>query len=153
MGRYALAATSLVAAIPAIGLAYVTIMAFVHYADVMPTAMIIVNGAAVAVAVLLAITPVAILVGRRSDKKAAEPAVEAAEGDEGEEGAAPAESAAHTAEVVADEELEEGALSEEMDLDDLDESAETDAFEFDMDELDDDAASADDAFEFDDDLK
>lgn len=144
MGRYALAGTSLVAAIPAWCLAYVTIMAFVRHTENMPTIMIVVNVLAVLVAVLLGITPVAIVVGRRAEKKEAEPA----SADAGEEEAV-AESAAHTADVVMDE-PEEEAFSEEMDVDDMGETAETDEFEFDMDDLEDAASSADDAFEFDD---
>lgn len=147
MGRTSLAATSLVAAVPAGVLAYVTIMAFVNYADAMPTMMLVVNGAAVTIAVLLAITPVAILVGKRGEKQEKEtPAAEATE--DGEESDA-AESAAHTAEVVTDD-LDGGELSDEMDLDELAVAAETDSFEFDMDDLDEGPSSADEAFEFDD---
>ena len=122
-------------------------MAFVNYADAMPTMMLVVNGAAVTIAVLLAITPVAILVGKRGDKSDEEtPAAEASDGAEESDAA---ESAAHTAEVVTDD-LGGGELSDEMDLDEPGGTAETDSFEFNMDDMDEGDSSADEAFEFDD---
>ena len=58
MGRYALAAMSLVAAIPAAFLAYLSIMAWVRYTENMGTGMMVINGGTTAVSVLVALIPI-----------------------------------------------------------------------------------------------
>lgn len=145
MGRYALAGTSLVAAIPAAFLAYLAIMAWVRYTENMTTMVMVVNGGVTLISVLLALTPIIILVGRRrqkgprADKSAAEEA-----GDK----------SALAAAAVSDDEVATAQAGEPLDVSDSSEfaePAETDAFDFQADELEDVESASDDAFEFDDD--
>lgn len=107
MGRYALAGTSLVAAIPAGLLATVAIMNFVKHTENMGTIMITVNGAATLFGVLLALTPIIVLVGRRREKTEdqASAAVETPTDESAAEGSE--ELSAQTAELVADDSAED----------------------------------------------
>lgn len=136
MSRLALAAVSLVAAIPAAWLAVVAILAFVNHTENMGTIILIVNGAATAIGVLLALTPIIILVGKRRGPKEPEKVEASAE--------VPAVSGAQTAEVIP--EFEAAAESEGEFA--AAEPAETDAFEFNADEFED--ADSSETFEFDD---
>lgn len=60
-----LIATSLVGAVPAGVLAYFSIMAFVSYTEKMATMLQVVNGVTVLVSVLMALSPIAILIFMR----------------------------------------------------------------------------------------
>ncbi len=138
MSRLALAAVSLVAAIPAAWLAVVAILAFVNHTENMGTIILIVNGAATAIGVLVALTPIIILVGKRRGPK------EKVEAEPVEVGAASGSTGAQTAEIIPDEmpeAISEGELAAA-------EPAETDAFEFNADEFED--ADSGETFEFDD---
>lgn len=148
MGRYALAAMSLVAAIPAAFLAYLSIMAWVRYTENMGTGMMVVNGGTTAVSVLVALIPIIILVGRRRPKE------ESKVPDEGAPGAAAASATEGDAEHAGTGELVDVADSEHVPLpDDAElsdsseiEQSETDAFDFEADEFDD--AGGDEPVEF-----
>jgi hypothetical protein len=131
---------SLVAAIPAAVLAVVAIMAFVRHTENMGTLLLVVNGGATLVGVLVALLPVIILVGKRRspDSDEAEPAGVGAESEA---------TSAQTAEVVPDG----GAAPGDSDLVAAAEPADTDAFEFNADEFED--ADAGESFEFEDDEK
>ncbi len=137
MGRYKLAAMSLVTAIPAAVLAYFSIMAWVSFAENMSTMLKIVNGALTPISVLVALMPVIILVGRRRPKsEGSRKGEEAASGAAAAaaEGSEEAPVAAGTGELVdvADSEQMPSSLSDsEM------EQSETDAFDFEAADLDD----------------
>jgi hypothetical protein len=139
VGRYALAATSLVAALPAAFLAYLSIMAFVQYTENMSGFRIGVNAAITGVSVLMAISPIVILVGRRREKTddAAGSAEDASNADEEDAG--------------ADDAVATATKEAPSTFDDEIEAAETDAYDFNADEFDDaDAMDDGDQFEFDD---
>jgi hypothetical protein len=128
---------SLVAAIPAAVLAVVAIMAFVRHTENMGTLLLVVNGGATLIGVLVALLPVIILVGKRRSS----------ETDEAEPAAVGAESgtpSAQTAEVVPDG----GVAPSDSDFVAAAEPAETDAFEFNADEFED--ADSGESFEFED---
>lgn len=132
---------SLVAAIPAAFLAVVAIMAFVRHTENMGTLLLVVNGGATLIGVLVALLPVIILVGKRrtpESEKEAEPAAV---------GASAETPSAQTAEIVSDEE----AAASESELAAAGEPAETDAFEFDADQFED--ADSGESFDFEDEEK
>lgn len=96
MSRMALAAASLVAAVPAGILAAVAIMALLGSAGDMSTLLLIITGGATAVGVLVALLPIVILVGKR---RAPATAAKSARAEKAREKAA-AVAGAQTAEVV-----------------------------------------------------
>jgi hypothetical protein len=139
---------SLVAAIPAAFLAYLSIMAWVRYTENMGTGMMVVNGGTTAVSVLVALIPIIILVGRRRPKEDAKSAAAAGAGAAAVEGdEAPA---AGTGELVDVADSEHVPLPDEADLSDSSEieQSETDAFDFEADEFED--AGSDEPVEFED---
>jgi len=144
VGRYALAAMSLAAAIPAAILAYWSIMAWVHFAEHMSIMMKVVNGVLTPVSVLMTLMPVIIMVGRRRPKvegakaetdEAADEA--AATADE----AAPVEAGTGELVDVADSEMMDMPADVEDEVADADESlgepSETDAYDFAAEDFDD----------------
>ena len=152
MGRFALAGVSLTAAIPGGLLAAVAIMSFVRHTENMGTIMIGVNGAATLFGVLLALTPIIVLVGRRREKTGAaadaageESADESAEGDEA--------LSAQTAELVAEDHGEEAPSEEFSAVDSLSDDdlsvEETGDFQFDPDDFA--QADSDEMFEIEED--
>lgn len=108
MSRMALAATSLVAAIPAGILAFLAIMALLSSAGDMGTLLLAVTGGATLSGILVALMPAAILVGKR--KPAEKPAAKAKKADSEEADA----SGPQTAEMVADDLSEEDEDTEEL---------------------------------------
>lgn len=127
VSRFALAAVSLVAAIPAGIMAFLAIMAFLRYTENMSTLpmgglFLAVMGCIAALGVLVALSPIVILVGRR---RAQQPAQAVAAGPES------AEAGAQTADVVADSEL--AAADESEELVGEAEAEPTEAYEFDED--------------------
>lgn len=73
-----LIATSFVGAIPAGALAFFSIKAFIDFTEKMPTALQAVNGVTVLVSVLMALSPIAILIFMRGPAKEGEAAAGAA---------------------------------------------------------------------------
>src|SRR5919109_4536244 len=86
---------SLVAAIPAAVLAVVAIMAFVRHTENMGTLLLVVNGGATLMGVLIALLPVIILVGKRRS-----PDEEQEEGAPATVGAESGAPSGQTAEIV-----------------------------------------------------
>lgn len=131
----ALAATSLVAAIPAGILAFLAIMALLSSAGDMRMLVLAVTGGATLAGVLIALMPAAILVGKRQPTQKA-----SAKSDKGEEAAAGV-SGAQTAEVVA-----EDLSDEEEDTEELSGAADmggsTGEFQFEDDAFEDDEENA-----------
>lgn len=136
MSRMALAATSLVAAVPAGIMAALAVMALLSSAGDMKPLVLGITGAASAVGVLIALLPIIILVGKR---KTPAPAVKAAT----PEPASTDATGAQTAEIVA-EDLDEavGADEETEALSSADDIGATDDFQF-----EDDAFSGDELTE------
>jgi hypothetical protein len=142
-----LVATSLVGAIPAAGLAYLTVMAFIHFADKMATMLQVVTGTALVFSVLMALSPFAILLFVKSGA-ALEPKAEAAAAVAGaKEKPVKSDDADDLAEAEAAEveaEVESaGTDDEDMSLSGFDESLDETSEE--------DFAFDDEGFEFDDD--
>lgn len=147
MQKNQLAATSLVAAIPAGVLAVLLIMAFLGSTDKMTGVLIGVNAVALLLAILVALMPAAVMVfyGRERSEKPKEDA-----GASAAAGAAPVATGttgAVTAEILTED--AEEAVEEDVGFDDEAVATETDAFEFNADEME-DVESADEAFEFED---
>jgi hypothetical protein len=145
---------SLVAAIPAGILAWLSIMAWVRFTENMGTGMMVVNGLTTAASVLVTLFPVIILVGRRRPKEGAKKGDEA--GAPGADAAAMAEGdhaaqSAGTGELVDVADSEHLPLPDEADLSDSSEieQSETDAFDFESADLDD----ADEPVEFEEEQK
>lgn len=138
MGRYALAAMSLVAAIPAAILLYFCIMAWISYTENMQPMMMVVNGGTTLVSVAVALMPVVILVGRRrpkadaakkeTDEGAGEQAA-AAEGVESSAGAGTGE----LVDVADSEMLDTPSMADDSEIGET----ETDAFDFAAEDFDD----------------
>lgn len=147
MTKSALAATSLVAAVPSGFLAFLTVKAFLDHADKMGGMLQVVTGTALLVSGLMTLSPVAILLfGKRSPKAedaAATAGVAASSAAAAEETVlvpSPKGSVDETSSEVDDAfgledfgadvaaEVEDSEPAESMDLDD-------DAFEFDDDEF------------------
>ncbi len=144
MQKNQLAATSLVAAIPAGILAVLLIMGFLRSTDRMTGVLIGVNAVALLMAILVALMPAAVMIfyGReRTEKKPKEDA-----GVSAAAAAAPGTTGAVTAEILT-EDAEEAV--EEVGFEDEAVATETDAYEFNADEME-DVESADEAFEFED---
>ncbi|MFV0445483.1 MAG: hypothetical protein ACK5Q5_18035 [Planctomycetaceae bacterium] len=136
-----LIATSLVGAIPAGALAYFSIMAFLHYSENMATMLQVVNGVTVLVSVLMAMSPIAILIFVRSPSATAEKP--------------PVGAASSAALPVAAAVAEEGSEMEVAQLDEFGSgSAETADEDLSLSGFDDSFPStsglSDDEFEFDD---
>jgi len=130
MSRMALAATSLVAAIPAGILAALAIIALLGHAGDMKPLVLGVVGGMTALGVLIALSPVIILVGKRKTTATVKAASEAKS-----EPVPSGVSGAQTAEIVADE-LSEPAGEQVEDTESMtssDEVAATDDFQFEED--------------------
>jgi len=135
VSRMALAAVSLVAAIPAGIMAALGIMAFLSHTEHMNTILMATTGAATAMGVLIALSPVVILVGKR---RTAPAAVKAAKSEPVPTGT----SGAQTAEIVTEgqeaEDLSgEAAFSDAVEdteaMESSSEIAQTDDFQFEDD--------------------
>lgn len=147
-----LVATSFVGALPAAGLAYLTIMAFISYADKMATMLQVVTGTALVCSVLMALSPFAILLFVKSAAAAAEATAPAAgpapKSEPSEEVAAAEEEDELNAEALDDEAPSSGTDDEDLSLSGFDESVDETSAASDSDmEFD------DEGFEFDDDEK
>jgi hypothetical protein len=145
--KSALAATSLVAAVPGGFMAYLAVMAFLNHLDGMPTMLMVVTGTALAFSALMALTPVGILLFSKGtpkpDKKeesglaetAAVATVPARDSTAEEESEAADETGFTPAEDFETESADDavGAASEETMLSsgDSEFELEDDAFEFD----------------------
>jgi hypothetical protein len=150
--KTATAATSLVAALPAAFLAYLGVMAFLQHADAMPMMLQVVTGLTLLIAVLMFLSPFAVLLFMRGAKAAPEAEVGAATA------ATPAAAAAVAAAPIAAEAGSEEALEFDDELaaepaSDLELEAPSSDLDLEAtgseDELTAEPAS-DDAFEFDD---
>ena len=133
MSRMALAALSLIAAIPAGILAAVGIMAFLTHTEHMQPLVMVVTGGATAMGVLLALTPIIILVGKRQSQPAAAKVAKSEPVPAGVSGAQTAEIVAGDADAEADADAATGEdeFTEAMDaVDDVDL---TDDFKFEDD--------------------
>lgn len=158
MTRGALATTSLVAAVPAGFLAYLTVRAFLDHADKMATMLQVVTGTTLLFSVLMALSPFAILLFVRT------PAVEGAESAASEPAAVPQMSRVPAAVAAGgggeDETVDEfSAGADEFDSSDGlgavdEESGSAEGFdEFSAESEEDSFALDDDAFEFEDEEK
>jgi hypothetical protein len=129
VSRKALAAVSLVAAIPGGVMAYFAIMGLLTSAGDMPTLVLGITGAATAMGVLIALLPIVILVGKR--KTQAAPA-KAAKAEKVKEPAAVA--GAQTAEVVLEDQEQVSEENEDTEaIASADEQDATDDFKFEDD--------------------
>jgi hypothetical protein len=134
-----LVATSLVGAIPGAALAYLTIMAFIHFADRMATMLQVVTGTALVCSVAMALSPFAILLFMKSgtaEETEAETKPAAA--------AAKAPAAVDVEAVDVDDALDEGEAPAAADGTDEDADMSLSGFDESLDE------TSDEAFEFDD---
>jgi len=166
MTRNSLAATSLVAAIPAGFMAYFGVMAFLNYVENMPMMLKVVNGMALLVSALMVLSPVGIMLfvkGKSADSTDEAGALDATgataavidapgiedDVDEAEFGAADEVEEFDTADEAVD--AEEDIESADDDFEAADDDFEA-ADDFGDEDFDDAIASGDDdAFEFDDD--
>lgn len=139
-----LIATSFVGAIPAGCLAYFSIMAFLNFSENMATMLQVVNGVTVLVSVLMALSPLAILIFMRGPAKPEVATAGAATGAVPAAAASGSEPAMPVDDDLAVESAEEvSAASHSTDDDDLSLSG----FEESPEPT---SAASDDAFEFDD---
>jgi hypothetical protein len=149
MGKTQVAASSLILAIPAAGLAYVTIMAGLRHTENMPTLMMVLVWVTFALSAFMAAMPVIAMALVKSPGGDGSPAA----------GAVAESSAAPAADIVDDD---DSGLAETTDLGDLsevedDSSADMEAVSDssmseveDLGDLDDDISVDDDAFDLDD---
>lgn len=154
MGKNALAAMSLVAAVPAAAVLVFVIMALLRHTQNMTGVLVAVNAVALLTAALLALMP-AFVFFRIPPFRGAATENEEPAGEVADTGAAPvaaaASSAAVTAEILADDDGDEVA-GEDVGFESEAAEAETGDYKFSPDELEDaDVEPADDAFEFDED--
>ena len=141
-----LIATSLVGAIPGGFLAYFTIMAFINYAENMAVMLQVVTGTTLLFAVLMALSPIAILLFSKG-----QPKEEAAEESAASSAVAPVMDDAEEEFAVdepADDEVAEAAEFDDDSLGTDDEDMSLSGF---TDMPDETSEASDDAFDFDDD--
>jgi hypothetical protein len=131
----ALAATSLVAAIPAGIMAALGIMAFLTHTENMKPMVMVVTGGATAMGVLLALTPIIILVGKRQSKPVAAKAAKSELVPAGVSGAQTAEIVAGDldAEADADADVATGEAEFTEAMDSVGDTGDTDDFQFEDD--------------------
>lgn len=141
-----LIATSFVGAIPAGFLAYFTIMAFINYAENMATMLQVVTGTTVLFSVLMALSPIAILLFSKGKPKEGTEVVAAGSATAA---VAASKSAAAEPDVAELDEPQEEEFGESDSAGTDDEDMSLSGFtEFSGEES---SAASDDAFEFDDD--